>query len=53
MLAPVAPYAALLVCVVALGLTTSPPNPRHLRAIGWTLVGATLLTTLLLVAELA
>lgn len=52
-LAPVAPYAALPVCAVALGLTTSPPNPRHLRAIGWTLVGATLLTTLLLVAELA
>ncbi len=52
-LAPVAPYAALPVCAVALGLTTSPPNPRHLRTIGWTLVGATLLTTLLLVGELA
>ncbi len=52
-LAPVAPYAALPVCAVALGLTTSPPNPRHLRVIGWTLVGATLLTALLLVAELA
>jgi len=52
-LAPVAPYAALPVCAVALGLTTSPPNPRHLRTIGWTLVGATLLTALLLVGELA
>lgn len=52
-LAPVAPYAALPVCAVALGLTTSPPNPRHLRTIGWTLVGATLLTTLLLVRGLA
>lgn len=52
-LAPVAPYAALPVCAVALGLTTSPPNPRHLRTIGWTLVGATLLTALLLVRGLA
>lgn len=52
-LAPVAPYAALPVCAVALGLTTSPPNPRHLRTIGWTLVGATLLTALLLVGGLA
>lgn len=52
-LAPVAPYAALPVCAVALGLTTSPPNTRHLRTIGWTLVGATLLTALLLVRQLA
>ncbi len=52
-LAPVAPYAALPVCAVALGLAASPPNPRHLRTIGWTLVAATLLTTLLLVGGLA
>ncbi len=52
-LAPVAPYAALPVCAVALGLTASPPNPRHLRTIGWTLVGATLLSTVLLVRGLA
>ena len=52
-LAPVAPYAALPVCAVALGLTASPPSPRHLRTIGWTLVGATLLTAVFLVAALA
>lgn len=52
-LAPIAPYAALPMCAVALGLTASPPNPRHLRAIGWTLVGATLLSAILLVAGLA
>jgi hypothetical protein len=52
-LAPVAPYAALPVCAVALGLTTSPPSPRHLRTIGWTLVGATLLTAVMLVSRLA
>ncbi len=52
-LAPVAPYAALPVCAVALGLTASPPNVRHLRTIGWTLVGATLITTLLLIVGLA
>lgn len=52
-LASVAPYAVLPVCAVALGLTTSPPNPRHLRTIGWTLVGATLLTAVMLVSQLA
>ncbi len=52
-LAPVAPYAALPVCAVALGLTASPPSPRHLKTIGWTLVGATLLTSVLLVGGLA
>jgi hypothetical protein len=51
-LAPVAPYAALPVCAVALGLTARPPSPRHLRAIGWTLVGATALTAVMLVAAL-
>lgn len=52
-LAPVAPYAALPVCAVALGLTARPPSPRHLRTIGWTLVGATLLTAVMLVSQLA
>ena len=31
-LSPVAPYAALPVCAIALGLTARPPAPRHLRA---------------------
>jgi YwiC-like protein len=52
-LAPVAPFAALPVCAVALGLTAKPPSPRHLRAIGWTLVGATALTAVILVTTLA
>ncbi len=52
-LASVAPYAALPVCLVALGLTAKPPALRYLRAIGWTLVGATALTAVLLVAALA
>ncbi len=51
-LASVAPYAALPVCAVALGLGMSPPSPRHLRAIGWTLVAATALTAIMLVAAL-
>jgi hypothetical protein len=52
-LLPVAPYAALPVCAIALGLTVRPPSPRHLRLIGWTLVGATALTALMLVVALA
>jgi len=52
-LSPIAPYAALPVCAVALGLTARPPLPRHLRTVGWTLVGATTLTMLVLVAALA
>jgi hypothetical protein len=48
----VAAFAALPVCAVALGLTVRPPSPRHLRAVGWTLVGATALTAVLLVAGL-
>ncbi len=45
----VAPWGALPVCLVALGLATRPPSPKQLRVVGWTLVGATLLTTLVLV----
>lgn len=51
-LAPIAPLAALPVCVVALGLTVRPPSPRRLRAVGWTLVGATGLTAVILVVAL-
>ena len=52
-LAAVAPYASLPVSVVALGLVAWAPSPRYVRAIGWTLVGATTLTAGLLVAALA
>lgn len=48
-LAIVAPWGALPVCLVALGLATRPPSPKQLRVVGWTLVGATLLTTLVLI----
>jgi hypothetical protein len=51
-LSPIAPYAALPVCAIALGLTVRPPSPRYLRPIGWTLVGATALTAVLLVSGL-
>jgi hypothetical protein len=51
-LAPVAPFAALPVCAVCLGLSARPPSPKHLRSIGWTLVGTTGLTAAILVAAL-
>jgi YwiC-like protein len=49
----VAPYAALPVCAVSLGLAVRMPSPKHLRVIGWTLVGATALAAIILVAALA
>ncbi len=52
-LAPVAPVAALPVCVLALGLTAKPPSPRYLRPIGWTLVGMTTLSAVVLVVGLS
>lgn len=52
-LAQIAPYASLPVCIVALVLAIKPPSPRYLREIGWTLVGATALTAVVLVAALA
>ncbi len=48
-IASVAPWGALPVCLVALGLAMRPPSPKQLRIVGWTLVGATLLTTLILI----
>lgn len=48
----VAPFAALPVCAVAVGLVIAPPAPRHLREIGWTLAGATVLTAVALVLGL-
>ncbi len=49
----VAPLAALPVCAVGFWLTVWPPSPKRLRAIGWTLVGATALTATILVVALA
>jgi hypothetical protein len=52
-LARVAPYAALPVSALALGLSVRPPSPKRLRVIGWTLVGATAVTAIILVGALA
>ncbi|MGE3958196.1 MAG: YwiC-like family protein [Vicinamibacterales bacterium] len=52
-LASVAPFAASPVSAVALALAVRPPAPRYLRQIGWTLVGTTVLSALMLVAGLA
>lgn len=52
-LASVAPFAAMPVCAVSLGLCARPPSPKYLRQVGWTLVGATILTAAILVAGLA
>ena len=51
-LAPIAPFAALPVCAVCLALSVRPPSPTFLRPVGWTLIGATGLTALILVAAL-
>jgi len=51
-LAPVAPLAALPVCAVCLGLSVRPPSPKFLRPVGWTLIGATALTAVILVVQL-
>ncbi|MGC4083660.1 MAG: YwiC-like family protein [Vicinamibacterales bacterium] len=51
-LASIAPYAASPMCAVALVLTIARPSPKHLRTIGWTLVGATVLTAVVLIVGL-
>lgn len=51
-LSSVAPFAALPVCAVCLGLSARPPSPKYLRLIGWTLIGATSLTAAILVGAL-
>jgi hypothetical protein len=51
-LSPSAPVAALPVCAVGVALLLRPPAPRQLRAVGWTLVAATSLTALILIAAL-
>ena len=45
-------WAVMPVCAVALGLVTFMPPPRHLRTVGWILVGATGAAALILVAGL-
>lgn len=47
-----APWAALPVCAIAFVLAALAPSPRHVRAIGWLLVGATALEAIVLVAAL-
>jgi hypothetical protein len=47
-----APVTALPVVLVAIMLVMRPPQPKHLRIVGWTLVGTTLLTTLMLIVAL-
>lgn len=47
-----APWATGPVVLVALGLTIRPPSPQKLRIVGWTLVAATLATTVILVTSL-
>jgi len=49
---PAGPIAALPMCSVALVLVALLPPPRYLRRIGWTLVGATALTGIILVAAI-
>jgi hypothetical protein len=51
-LARVAPWAALPVSGLGLWLTIRAPSPRNLRAVGWTLVGASALTAVILVIAL-
>jgi hypothetical protein len=45
-------WAALPVCGVGLWIVAVPPSPRHVRRVGWTLVGATVVTSALLIAGL-
>ncbi|HVC21498.1 MAG TPA: YwiC-like family protein [Vicinamibacterales bacterium] len=46
------PWGALPVCGAGLVLALAAPSPRHLRAIGWSLVAATAMTALVLVVGL-
>lgn len=45
-------WAALPICAVGLVLVAAIPSPRYLREIGWTLVGATAVTALILIVGL-
>ncbi len=50
--ASIAPWAALPVCIVAVVLAVQPPSPRHLRRVGWTLVAANTLTLVIVIVGL-
>ncbi|MDE3155187.1 MAG: hypothetical protein KGN76_08790, partial [Acidobacteriota bacterium] len=50
--APAGPWAAIPVCTLGLLLVLVAPSPRHLRTIGWSLVAATALTAIVLIAAL-
>ena len=45
-------WAALPMCTVAIVLAVIVPSPRYLRQIGWTLVGASALTGIILVSAM-
>ncbi len=49
---PIAPWAAIPVGVVALFLVVQAPSPRQLRTVGWALVAATAMTSILLAVGL-
>ncbi|HEY6892712.1 MAG TPA: YwiC-like family protein [Rhodanobacteraceae bacterium] len=49
---PIGTWAALPICAVGVWLVAAMPSPRHLRTIGWTLVGATTLTAIVLIVGL-
>jgi hypothetical protein len=49
---PVAAWAALPMCTGGVLLATSPPSARQLKRVGWTLVGTTAFTSLVLVVGL-
>jgi hypothetical protein len=49
---PAAVWAAAPMCAVAVAFAVAAPPARHLRTIGWTLVGASVLTALILVTAI-
>ncbi len=50
--APIAPLAALPLCIVAVVLAVVPPPAVKLRAVGWTLVATTVAAAVVLIAGL-
>jgi YwiC-like protein len=52
MVSAVAPWAVLPMCIAGLVLVAVPPSARHLRVVGWMLVGSTVLTSAWLIAAL-
>ena len=41
--------ALTVFCAVSAGLAISPPHPRHLKRIGWSVIGASVLSTVLVI----